>query len=164
MTLAARSHVIAESIEAAKDANLRYVSDESPGISRKRKGEEFVHFDARGRAIKDADALARIRALAVPPAWRDVWICPSENGHLQAVGRDARGRKQYRYHPKYRAVRDEAKYEKLIEFARSLPRIHRATARDLKRKGLSREKVLAAVIRVMEKTLIRVGNEEYANQ
>src|SRR6266576_611953 len=160
----AENAVIAESIEAAREAHLRYVSDETtPGITRKHAGKGFVYADANGKQVQDPDTLARIRSLAIPPAWTDVWICPIDNGHLQAVGRDARGRKQYRYHRRYREMRDEAKYEKMIAFAKALPKIHKATARDLKRPGLPREKVLAAVIRVMEKTLIRVGNEEYAN-
>ena len=161
----AEPSVIADSIEAAKEANLRYVSDEQPGITRKPIGKnKFDFFDVKGKKIRDADTLARIRGLVIPPAWTDVWICPSSNGHLQATGRDARGRKQYRYHARYREVRDEAKYGKMIDFAKALPKIHAATERDLKKPGLKREKVLAAVIRVMEKTLIRVGNEEYANQ
>src|SRR5689334_22111455 len=134
--------------------------DDRPGLRRLRAGKGFRYVDERGRAVRDAPTLARIRALAIPPAWTDVWICPSSNGHLQATGRDARGRKQYRYHARYREVRDEAKYGKMIDFAKALPKIHAATERDLKKPGLKREKVLAAVIRVMEKTLIRVGNEE----
>jgi DNA topoisomerase-1 len=156
---------IADSIEAAKEANLRYITDEKPGITRKRVGKHsFDYFDADGKPVRDEATDARIRSLVIPPAWTDVWICPSPNGHLQATGRDARGRKQYRYHPRYREVRDEAKYGRMIDFAKALPKIHAATARDLRKLGLSREKVLAAVIRVMEKTLIRVGNEEYAHQ
>jgi DNA topoisomerase-1 len=157
--------VIAESIEAAKEANLRYVTDEKPGITRKRVGKHsFDYVDGAGKPVRDPDTLERIRSLVIPPAWTDVWISPIANGHIQATGRDVRGRKQYRYHPRYRQVRDEAKYGRMIDFAKALPKIHRATGRDLKKPGLSREKVLAAVIRVMEKTLIRVGNEEYASQ
>ena len=156
--------VIAESIQAAREANLRYVSDTHAGITRRRAGSGFTYVGPDGRVVRDADTLARIRALAIPPAWTGVWICPLDNGHLQAVGRDARRRKQYRYHPRYRQVRDEAKYSRVLHFARALPKIHRATSRDLAKPGLRREKVLAAVIRVMEKTLIRVGNEEYAQQ
>jgi DNA topoisomerase-1 len=156
---------IAESIEAAKEANLRYVTDDKPGIARKRVGKHsFDYSDADGKPIRNEETMARIRSLVIPPAWTDVWICPTANGHLQATGRDARGRKQYRYHPRYRQVRDEAKYGRMIDFAKALPKIHAATERDLRRPGLAREKVLAAVIRVMEKTLIRVGNEEYAQQ
>ncbi|MBC8107810.1 MAG: DNA topoisomerase IB [Anaerolineae bacterium] len=158
------SPVIEKSIEHAKEARLRYVTDETPGITRKRAGKSFNYFAVSGKKVRDADTLARIRALVIPPAWTDVWICPDENGHLQATGRDARRRKQHRYHRKYRAVRDEAKYDRMIDFAKSLPKIHRATAKDLKRKGLTKERVLAALIQVMQKTLIRVGNEEYAKQ
>jgi DNA topoisomerase-1 len=161
---AAPSPVITESVEHAKEADLRYVTDEQPGITRRRAGHGFAYFHPDGKPVKDPDTLSRIRALVIPPAWNDVWICPLDNGHLQAVGRDARGRKQYRYHPRYREVRDSVKYERMIDFAKALPRIHRATARDLKKPGVPREKVLAAVVRVMEKTLIRVGNDEYANQ
>src|SRR3954469_20282297 len=136
------SPVIAESIQAAEQANLRYVSDESPGISRKKSGKNFQYIDAHGKVVRDADTLNRIRSLVIPPAWTEVWICTSANGHLQAVGRDARGRKQYRYHPKYRAVRDESKYGRMIDFAKALPKINRVTARHLKLKGVPREKVL----------------------
>ncbi len=114
------------------------------------------------RPVRDPATLARIRSLAIPPAWNDVWICPSPDGHLQATGRDARGRKQYRYHPRWRALRDDTKYARMIDFARALPKIRRRTRRDLKRRGMPREKVLAAVVRLLESTLIRVGNDEYA--
>jgi DNA topoisomerase-1 len=117
-----------------------------------------------GRVLRRRDVLNRIRGLVIPPAWTDVWICPDDRGHLQATGRDARGRKQYRYHPKWREVRDETKYHRLIGFARALPTIRRRTAADLRRPGLSREKVLATVVRLLEKTLIRVGNDEYARE
>ena len=153
-----------ESIETAKQVNLRYVSDGKPGITRRKAGKSFAYFHPDGKRLRDKATLARIRSLVIPPAWTDVWICPTENGHLQAVGRDARGRKQYRYHPRYREARDEAKYEKTIDFAKALPRIHSRTNRDLTRKHLTREKVLAAIVRIMEKSLIRVGNEEYAKQ
>jgi DNA topoisomerase I len=159
------SPVIEKSVEAAKQARLRYVTDDTPGITRKRAGKSsFTYFDRDGKRITDADTLARIKSLVIPPAWTEVWICPDENGHLQATGRDARGRKQHRYHPRYREVRDEAKYDRMIAFARTLPKIHRAVARDLKKKAMTKEHVLAALVRVMEKTLIRVGNEEYAKQ
>ena len=151
-------------VHAAQNANLRYVSDDSPGITRVTRGKGFQYLDAKGKVVRDRAALARIKSLVIPPAWRDVWICSIANGHLQVTGRDARGRKQYRYHSRYREVRDEAKYEKMLAFAHALPIIHRRTARDLKKRGLPREKVLAAVVRLMEKTLIRVGNEEYARQ
>jgi DNA topoisomerase-1 len=143
-------------------AGLRHSSDDRPGISRRRAGRGFSYRDADGRTIHDAETLARIRAIAIPPAWTDVWICPWPNGHLQATGRDARGRKQYRYHKRYRARRDGAKFERLIAFASALPAIREQVERDLARPGLPREKVLAAVVRLLELTLIRVGNDEYA--
>jgi DNA topoisomerase-1 len=143
-------------------AGLRHSSDTEPGIRRQRSGRGFTYRDSDGRRITDAETIERIRAIAIPPAWTDVWICPSPTGHLQATGRDARGRKQYRYHRRYRARRDEAKYERLIAFARALPAIRRQVDADLGRPGLPREKVLAAVVRLLELTLIRVGNDEYA--
>jgi DNA topoisomerase-1 len=153
-----------DSIESAKEAGLIYVSHESPGIARKRVGNGFSYLDARGRVIRDRDTLARITALVIPPAWKDVWICPSPRGHIQAVGRDARGRRQYRYHEKFRQVRDENKYEHMLKFVKALPKIRRRVGRDLRKKGLPREKVLAAIVRLLESTLIRVGNEEYAKE
>jgi DNA topoisomerase-1 len=126
-----------------------------------RRGRGFRYLRAK-RELRDAHTLARIRSLAIPPAWRDVWICPLDNGHLQATGRDARGRKQYRYHARWRAVRDETKYHRMIPFARALPRIRARVERDLRKPGLPREKVLATVVSLLESTLIRVGNEEYA--
>src|SRR5436190_10175993 len=150
--------------EAAKEAGLRYTSDDRPGIRRRRRGRSFQYIRPDGGAITDAAERARINALAIPPAWTDVWICPSPNGHLQATGRDARGRKQYRYHPRWREVRDEVKYGRLIKFAEALPSIRMRTNADLAKSGLPREKVLAAVVQLLEKTLIRVGNEEYARQ
>jgi DNA topoisomerase-1 len=147
---------------AARAAGLRYSTDARPGITRRRAGRGFTYQDPDGRTIRDRADLARIKTLAVPPAWTDVWICPDPSGHLQATGRDARGRKQYRYHAAWRSNRDEAKFERLLEVARVLPRIRRRCDRDLARRGLSREKVLAAVVRLLELTLIRVGNEEYA--
>ena len=154
----------ADSVEAARAAGLRYVTDASPGIRRVREGSSFAYVDADGKPVSDEQTLARISSLVIPPAWNDVWICPSPRGHIQAVGRDARGRKQYRYHPRFREIRDEAKYARMLEFVRALPRIRRRVARELNRKGLCREKVLAAVVRLLETTLIRVGNEEYAEQ
>lgn len=151
-----------ESIEAAKAAGLRYVSDRKPGIRRLRSGKSFRYVDAAGKAVRDAETLGRIKSLVIPPAWEDVWICPSANGHLQATGRDARGRKQSRYHPKWRETRDANKYERMADFAKALPRIRRHVARDLKQPGLPREKVLATIVSLMEQTHIRVGNEEYA--
>ncbi|MCV0404370.1 MAG: DNA topoisomerase IB [Chloroflexi bacterium] len=149
---------------AAEEAGLRYVNDTMPGITRRRAGKGFTYTGPDGRRIRDEDRIAWFKRLAIPPAWTEVWICPIKRGHIQATGRDARGRKQYRYHPRWREVRDEAKYGRLIEFARALPRIRRRTEKDLRRHGLPREKVLALVIRLLEATLIRVGNDEYARE
>lgn len=149
---------------SAKAAHLHYVNDSMPGIARRRAGKGFVYRDAEGKAIRDPAVLRRIDALAIPPAWTGVWICASPVGHIQAVGRDARGRKQYRYHPRWRTVRDETKYEHMLEFGRALPRIRRRVGADLDRPGLPREKVLAAVVRLLERTLARVGNPEYAKE
>jgi DNA topoisomerase-1 len=149
---------------AAQAADLRYVNDAQPGIHRRRVGRGFRYVGPDGTAIRDATTLERIRALAIPPAWRDVWICLAAHGHLQAVGRDARGRKQYRYHARWRAVRDETKYARLVEFARALPRIRTRVATDLARTGLPRPKVLATVVRLLETTAIRIGNAAYARQ
>lgn len=153
-----------EAILAAKSAKLRYVSDQDAGIVRARQHGRFVYRDSAGKEITDAPVLDRIKALAIPPAWTNVWICASADGHLQATGRDARRRKQYRYHARWRAVRDENKYEHLLDFARSLPAIRRRVQQDLSRPDLPREKVLAAVVRLMERTLARVGNAEYARE
>jgi DNA topoisomerase-1 len=153
---------LSDPIAAAKAARLRYVSDKQPGITRRRSTDGFVYFNPDGSELTDEAELARIRKLAIPPAYEDVWICRFPNGHLQAVGRDARGRKQYRYHPRWRVVRDEAKYGKMLLFGRVLPRIRQRVTEDLDRPGLPREKVLAAIVRLLETTLARVGNEEYA--
>jgi DNA topoisomerase I len=144
--------------------SLRYVSDDQPGIRRRRAGAGFVYVDADGRRVRDPATLDRIRAIVIPPAWKDVWICPSPEGHIQAIGRDARGRKQYRYHAAWTAARDEAKFDRMLAFAEALPAIRRQTALDLKRPPLSRERVLATVVRLLERTLIRIGNDEYARQ
>ena len=149
---------------AARAAGLRYVTDRGPGIGRRRTGSAFRYIALGGKPIRDAETISRIRALAIPPAWTDVWICPLEDGHLQAVGRDARGRKQYLYHTRWREVRDEAKYGRLGAFGRALPRIRRRVARDLVRSGLPRDKVLATVVRLLESTFIRIGNAEYARE
>jgi len=156
--------VLAESVEAAEDAGLRYVSDEQPGFSRQRKGEEFEYFDTKGEPIRDEQRLLRIKRLAIPPAWSDVWICPSPNGHIQATGRDARRRKQYRYHERWREIRDENKYDRLVNFGKALPKIRRRLEKDLALSGLPREKVLATIVQLLERSLIRVGNEEYARE
>jgi DNA topoisomerase-1 len=147
---------------SARRAGLRYVSDETDGICRLRAGSGFRYVRGRGGAVRDPATLRRIRSLVIPPAWTDVWICPNPNGHLQATGRDARGRKQYRYHSRWREVRDESKYDRLPAFARALPAIRRRVAADLRRKSLDRERVLATVVRLMDVAFIRVGNEEYA--
>jgi len=152
------------SIEAAKEAGLRYVNDDQPGIARVAAGTRVSYRGPDGKAVKDREILARIKRLAIPPAWTDVWICPRANGHIQATGRDLRGRKQYRYHPDWSAVRDGAKFERMIAFGKALPRIRRRVAKDLARRKLDRAKVLAAVVRLLEATLVRVGNEEYAKQ
>ena len=150
--------------ESAQAAGLRYVSDDRPGIRRKRRGKGFTYVDPCGSTVRDPKALARIRSLAVPPAWTEVWICAQPTGHLQATGRDARGRKQYRYHPEWRAVRDETKFGRMTLFGEALPALRARAAEDLGRRGLPREKVLAAVVKLLETTLIRVGNREYARQ
>ena len=153
-----------EPAASARAAGLRYVSNTDPGIRRRRMGEGFRYVRADGRAVADKATLARIRSLAIPPAWTGVWICAADDGHLQATGHDARGRKQYRYHPRWREVRDETKYGRMIAFGSVLPRIRRRVSRDLARPGLPREKVIATVVRLLEKTFIRVGNEEYARE
>jgi DNA topoisomerase-1 len=149
---------------SAKVAGLRYVSDTAPGFGRRRTGAAFRYLTPEGKALRDAAALARIKALAIPPAWDAVWICAREDGHLQATGRDARGRKQYRYHARWREVRDETKYGRMAAFAKALPRIRRRVRQDLALPGLPRAKVLATVVRLLETTRMRVGNEEYARQ
>ena len=154
--------LVTDPIESAREAGLRYVSDDRPGIRRVRRGKGFRYVQPDGQAVRDRDTLRRIRSLAIPPAWSDVWICPLANGHLQATGHDARGRKQYRYHPRWRAVRDETKYDRLIAFGQALPSIRARVEQDLAQPGLPRRKVLATVVRLLETTLIRVGNEEYA--
>jgi DNA topoisomerase-1 len=150
------------SLESARAAGLRYVTDCSPGIRRKMGPLGFEYFGPDGSRITDEAELARIRTLVIPPAWNDVWICSTPRGHLQATGRDARGRKQYRYHARWRSVRDETKYDRMIAFGEALPRIRARTERDLGVPGLPREKVLAAVVELLARTLIRVGNDEYA--
>ena len=156
--------VIANSLESARAAGLRYVSDSKPGIRRLASGKGFRYTTPDGKAVKDAETLARIKSLVIPPAWKDVWICMVANGHLQATGRDARRRKQSRYHPKWREVRDENKYERMAEFAAVLPLIRKRVQQDLSAPGLPRQKVLATIVSVMEATHIRVGNVEYARE
>jgi DNA topoisomerase-1 len=156
--------MMAESVEAAKSAGLRYASDSKPGMQRKRSGKGFRYVGVDGATIRDKTVLARIRSLVIPPARKDVWICPYANGHLQATGRDARGRKQSRYHPHWREVRDENKYERMMTFAKALPGIRRRVEDDLATPGLPRQKVLATIVRLLEVTFIRVGNEAYAKE
>ena len=149
---------------AAKSTGLRYVSDTQPGIQRKRAGKHFRYIAPDGTPIHDQEKLHRIKTLAIPPAWADVWICTSPRGHLQATGRDAKGRKQYRYHPRWRAIRDETKYDKMIAFGQALPSIRAQIDHDLNEPGLTREKVLATIVRLLDTTAIRVGNEEYVRE
>jgi len=148
--------------KSAQTVGLRYVTDERPGIRRERCGSGFRFRSAGGRIIRDRHTLKRIRSLVIPPAWTDVWICPLDHGHLQATGRDERGRKQHLYHPRWREVRDQTKYDRLMDFGRALPGLRKQLRRDLARAGLCREKVLATVVRLLEVSLIRVGNDEYA--
>jgi Eukaryotic DNA topoisomerase I, catalytic core len=150
--------------EAAESVGLRYVSDARPGISRRKLGKGFTYTRADGAKVSEAAVLRRIKALAIPPAWKDVWICPSADGHIQATGRDAKGRKQYRYHPRFREFRESTKYERVVEFADALPRIREKVRQHMALRGLPREKVLATVIHLLETTLIRVGNDDYAKQ
>ena len=157
-------NIVSDPIEAAEEAGLRYVSDGQPGYTRKAKGDDFNYFDTEGKLIRDEQRLLRIKRLAVPPAYTRVWICPSPNGHIQATGRDARGRKQYRYHERWREVRDENKYDRMVVFGNELPKIRRRVNKDLALSGLPRNKVLATVVQLLERTFIRVGNEAYARE
>jgi DNA topoisomerase-1 len=143
-------------------SRLSYVSDTEPGYTRQRRGKRFVYLDRRGREITDERVLARIRSLAIPPAYTDVWICRSPHGHVQATARDARGRKQYRYHPLWKAWRDATEFERTLDFARALPKLRARIGRDLRRSGLARERVLATILRLLDRTHVRIGNEEYA--
>ena len=155
---------ISEPAESAKAAGLRYVSDARPGLKRLKHGKSFRYTTAEGGSVRDAETLGRIKSLVIPPAWTDVWISPWTNGHLQATGRDVKGRKQSRYHPRWREVRDETKYERMSHFADALPTIRERVQHDLSLPGLPRKKVLATIVSLMEATLIRVGNEEYARE
>jgi DNA topoisomerase I len=150
--------------KAATRAGLRYVTDGFAGITRKRAGGGWAYFEPDGTRIRDAGKRQRLNALAIPPAWTDVWICPDPDGHIQATARDARGRKQYRYHADYRAARDKSKFRRMIDFSEALPRLRERIERDLRAEDLSRRQILATVIRLLDKTLIRVGNDEYARQ
>ena len=159
-------NIIPAPAESAKAAGLRYVSGTAfkPGIKRKRSRGGFRYIGLDGKPLRDKQVLARIKSLAIPPAWTDAWICPLSNGHLQATGRDARGRKQSRYHPRWRQVRDETKYEHMVTFGAALPSIRQRVEEDLSLPGLPRAKVLATIVRLMETTYIRVGNTEYARE
>ena len=152
----------AEIAAGIAEEGLRYVSDSAPGYKRKRSGTSFIYYDKDGKRITDPDILERIKSIGIPPAYESVWICPSANGHVQATGLDARGRKQYRYHPKWRELRDQTKYERILQFAAKLPKLRRRISADMKRKALPRQKVLATIASLLDKTLIRVGNHEYA--
>jgi DNA topoisomerase-1 len=149
---------------AARSAGLRYVSDDEPGLRRKRSGRGFSYIAANGVAPADASAVARIKSLAIPPAWSEVWICARPDGHLQATGRDARGRKQYRYHPAFRDIRESTKYERMPGFAAVLPAIRAAVRRHMALPGLPRDKIVATVVHLLDTTLIRIGNDDYARQ
>lgn len=153
---------VVDPAKSAKIAGLRYVNDTSPGISRQRRGQGFSYVGPDGRVIRDPAERQRIEALAIPPAWTDVWICPLPNGHLQATGRDAKGRKQYRYHPQWSQTRSQIKYDRLLLFGEALPQIRAQVNRDLALPGLPRQKVLATIVRLLETTFIRIGNKEYA--
>ena len=162
--MATEANSVVDPAEAANDAGLYYVNDGRPGYRRRRNGSGFDYLDTERKRIRDEQRLLRIKRLAIPPAWTDVWICASPSGHIQATGRDDRGRKQYRYHDRWREVRDENKFGRLAEFAKTLPKIRRRVARDIRLADLPREKVLATVVRLLERTFIRIGNEEYARK
>lgn len=162
MNGSAEPEVVLQARRHARATGLVYVSDQEPGITRQRRGKSFIYLDSRGRRITSPPVLDRIRRLAIPPAYTHVWICRNSRGHIQATGRDVRGRKQYRYHPKWRTTRDGSKFSRMIEFAARLPKLRRRLRADLARPGLPQEKVLAAIVNLLEETLIRVGNEEYA--
>jgi DNA topoisomerase-1 len=158
----ARAALLGDPPASAREAGLRYVRDGEPGLRRVRAGKGFRYLDAEDRPIREPATLARIAAMAIPPAWREVWICADAEGHLQAVGKDARGRRQYRYHPRWRAVRDEAKFDQAVAFGLALPAIRRRVEADLALPGLPRQKVLAVIVRLLDRSLIRIGNPEYA--
>jgi DNA topoisomerase-1 len=155
---------VPDSVASARAAGLRYIYDSKPGITRHRSGKTFRYQTPEGKPVRDAETLTRIKLIVIPPAWTDVWISPLANGHLQATGRDARGRKQSRYHPHWRETRDQAKYEHMLAFGHALPAIRKRVAHDLALPGLPRDKVLATILRLMETTYIRVGNETYARE
>jgi DNA topoisomerase I len=155
---------IVDAQEDAASAGLRYVTDEGPGLRRKKVGKGFAYIQPDGARIADPILIERLKRLAIPPAWTDVWICPIEEGHIQATGRDAKGRKQYRYHPAFRQLRESVKFEHLLAFANVLPTIRARVAQDMARRGLAREKVLATIVHLLETTLIRIGNDDYARR
>ena len=150
--------------DAAESAGLIYVNDDMEGITRVRAGKGFSYRDAKGRTIRDKSERKRLAALAIPPAYDDVWICPDPRGHIQATGRDAKGRKQYRYHPDFREVRDSAKYDRMLDFAKALPKVRAQVDQDMSRRGMPAEKVLATIVYLLEHTMIRVGNSDYVKQ
>jgi DNA topoisomerase I len=156
--------IASEPLDSARKAGLRYMTDDVPGIRRLKAGRSFRYVSPGGQPLTDKDEISRIKSLAIPPAYTDVWIAPIRNAHLQATGRDARGRKQYRYHKRWREVRDENKFDRMLGFAKALPKIRAAVKRDIAKPGLPREKVLATVVSLLEATMIRVGNEEYARE
>jgi DNA topoisomerase I len=158
------SEAVVDPKEAAEHAGLVHVSDERPGLRRHRAGKGFRYANPDGTRVGDPAALTRIKSLVIPPAWTEVWICPKPNGHIQATGRDAKGRKQYRYHTRFREVRESTKFHRMLAFAESLPAIRKKVNKHLGLRGLPREKVLATVVRLLESTLIRVGNDEYAKE
>jgi DNA topoisomerase-1 len=160
----AKIEVVNDPIDVAEDAGLRYVSDDQPGYTRKPKGDDFDCFDTDGKPIHDETRLLRIRRLAIPPAYKNVWICPSPNGHIQATARDARGRKQYRYHERWREARAENKYDRMLAFGKALPKIRRRVNKDMGLCDLPQNKVLATVVHLLGRTFIRIGNEEYARE
>ena len=162
MLLPTQDATSADTKDAAEAIGLVYVTDEKPGIRRQKRGKGYAYLDVNARKITHAATLSRISSLAIPPAYTDVWICPESNGHIQATGRDAKGRKQYRYHARFREVRESSKYAHMLEFANSLPAIRAKTQEHLAMRGLPREKVLATVVHLLETTLIRVGSDEYA--
>jgi DNA topoisomerase-1 len=162
VTRVALSPLLHDGPAAARAARLSYVAEPGPGYQRRRAGKGFVYYDVRGKRIVDPDELARLRALAIPPAWQQVWISPSPRSHIQATGQDAKGRKQYRYHPRFRALRDAAKYAHILRFGEHLPGLRRRLQRDLGRAQLDRDKVLSALVELMQRTCVRVGNDCYA--
>ncbi len=155
---------VAEHRQAASSAGLRYVTDGVSGIRRKRVGSGWAYYAPDGTLIQDSSFRKRLNSLAIPPAWTQVWICPDPDGHIQATARDARGRKQYRYHPQYREARDRSKFRRMLEFSEVLPRLRERIERDLRAETLSRRQILATVVRLLDKTLIRVGNDEYVRE